>query len=207
MTQPFDRGAMCKAPGNPDEALGEFWEDDPWEIAFKHNLSAYERNRMYLNLDGNGFIDISEVTSADVDGDSRSAVALDYDSDGNMDLLLRQTGGDPLVLFRNCFSAGNYLNVSLRGVKNNSLGIGAKITARIGSRNVVRELFPINSFHSQARSQVHIGLGTEDRVTSLTIQWPDGMLQTLQDVSCNQHILVTESESQYRVIRPGEGIE
>ena len=39
VTQPFDRGAVCTAPSKPQADLGEFWEEDPWKIAFKHNLS------------------------------------------------------------------------------------------------------------------------------------------------------------------------
>ncbi len=76
MTQPFDRAAELAAPGRPDPARGEFWVGNPWQIVDAgHNLSAYERNRMYLNRVGQGFTDVSYVSGTDSDGDARAVVA------------------------------------------------------------------------------------------------------------------------------------
>lgn len=204
MTQPFDRSAVCEAPGDPDETLGEFWEDDPWSIAFKHNLSAYERNRLYLNQDGTGFADVSYVSDTDVDGDSRSAVAIDFDNDGDQDIALRQVGGQPLILFRNDFADQNWLKVSLKGTAANRFGIGARVVATIGARDVVRELYPVNSFNSQTQSQLHFGLGETEKVDRLTILWPGGEQQTIAEISANQHVLITEGEDTIRTITVGE---
>ncbi|GAB5443718.1 MAG: hypothetical protein Fues2KO_40670 [Fuerstiella sp.] len=204
VTQPFDRGAMCAAPGKPNEELGEFWEDDPWEIAFKHNLSAYERNRTYLNIGGQKFVDVSEVTSADIDGDSRAATAVDYDNDGDPDLFVRQSGGDPLVLFRNDFPPAGFLKVSLRGTDSNSAGIGARVTAEFDGRTLTRELYPVNSFHSQTMPNVHFGLGESAGVKRLLIHWPSGRQQEVLNVTGKQHILVTEGKSQFHAVQPGQ---
>jgi hypothetical protein len=206
VSQPFDRSAICPVPGEPNAELGEFWEDDPWQITFRHNLSAFERNRTFLNLGDREFADISHLTGTDSDGDGRSVVAADFRNNGQMDLLVRQSGGGPLLYFENRFPARSYLKVSLRGHQSNSLGIGARITAVVGDRRIVRELYPTNTFHSQAASFVHIGLGESDRVDKLIVRWPNGATREYSDLAANRHILLDEATAAIETVTPGTTI-
>jgi hypothetical protein len=187
------QGARLEAPGAVDARLGEFWVDNPWQIARQgHNLSAYERKRMFLNFGGHDFLDISFLSGADNDGDGRSVVAADFRNDGRLDLIVRQAGGGSLLLYENDWPRGHYLEVSLRGTRSNRLGLGARLTATAGGRTFVRELYPTNSFRSQAPSRVHFGLGGAGTVDRLTIRWPAGSEQTLDGVAADRHIVVTE---------------
>ena len=196
MSQPFKRGASIQAPGQIDSSLGEFWVNNPWDIVNEgHNLSAYERKRAFLNVRGRDFVDISFVTGADSDGDGRSVVAGDFRNDGRMDLLVRQAGGGPVLLFENQFPAAHYLSISLRGSKSNHLGIGARVTVSAGGLDQVRELYPHNSFRSQIASRLHFGLGDAAKVDRLTIQWPSGKVQQLTDVAADRHVIVDEEKS------------
>jgi len=203
VSQPFDRAATCTAPAAPDLELGEFWEDDPWTIAFRHNLSGFERNRTYLNLGNRRFADISYLTGADSEGDGRSVVPADFRCNGQMDLLVRQAGGGPLLLFENHFPKQSYLKVSLRGSKSNSLGIGARLTAVLGDRLLVRELYPANTFHSQEASFVHFGLGDRDIVDKLIVRWPSGTNHELTKVDGNRHIVIDEASGTIETVQPG----
>jgi hypothetical protein len=184
------------APGEVDEELGEFWEGDPWRISNEHNLSGYERNRAYLNVVGGDFLDISYLTGADSDGDGRSAVAADLNGDGRQDLVVRQAGGGALLVYENRFPPRHWLKVSLTGVDSNRLGIGARLTARVAGRQIVRELYPVNSYRSQAPSLVHFGLGDAEVVESLTIRWPSGLRQTLKGLRADRHIVVREGSDE-----------
>lgn len=184
------------APGTVDSSLGEFWVTNPWDIVEQgHNLSAYERNRTFLNIQGRGFVDISYLTGADSDGDGRSVVAGDFRNDGRLDLVVRQVGGGAVLLFENQFPKAHYLTVSLRGATSNRLGIGARITATAGGRELCRELYPHNSFRSQMPSRAHLGLGEAARVDRLTIRWPSGAEQSLTDLAADRHIVVTEGKT------------
>ena len=108
------------APGKIDPTLGEFWVETPWEIFQQgHNLSCYERNRVFLNLKGKDFLDISHLTAADSDGDGRAVVAADFRNIGMLDLIVRQAGGGPLLLYENRLPRKHYLKVSLRGRSSN----------------------------------------------------------------------------------------
>lgn len=205
VSQPFDRGCKVQAPGSPDDSLGEFWEDDPWQIMMRHNQSAFERNRTFLNVEGKQFLDISYITGADTDGDSRAVVAADFRNDGRLDLMVRQVGGQPFLYYENGFPTAGYLKISLRGRKSNRLGIGARITIQYGDKMQFRELLPPNSFNSQGPVFAHFGLGHVDEIDSLTVEWPSGAKQTHEKIKTNQHIYITEDRPKETVVAiPGE---
>ena len=193
MSRPFDRGSDLAPAGDLDVEGGQVWVGNPWRIhENEFNLSAYEKNATGINLGNAEFANISFVSGTDSDGDGRSAIAADLDNDGRLELIVRQAGGGPLLIYRNRFPQRNWLRVSLRGTRSNGRGIGARLEARIGSRTLVRELYPLNSYSSHAPSEVHFGLDDAAQVDSLTIRWPSGAVQELSDVAINRHLKVTE---------------
>jgi enediyne biosynthesis protein E4 len=208
VAQPFDRVGFVPPAGELDTAHGQFWVGNPWMIVHSgKNLSGFERNRTFLNLGDNQFADISFLTGTDSDGDGRSVFGADLDGDGMQDLVVRQSGGGPLSLFKNNFPRRHYLRVSLRGTRSNGLGVGARLVAEIAgtgagqppgtpgshdTRKLVREMYPHNTYHSQQPCEVYFGLGDATSVTRLTIQWPSGVTQELTDVPADQHLRVTE---------------
>jgi len=199
-----------KLPGKLDPTLKEFWSENPWELVNEgHNLSMYERNRLWMNQRGKGFLDFSYLTGTDSEGDGRSVVAADFRNNGQMDLIVRQVGGGPLSLYENNFPLRHYLKVSLRGTRSNRQGIGSQLTAEAGDLKQVRELYPLNSYLSQAPSIAHFGLGDATRIERLTIRWPSGEKQVLTNLKADQHIIVTEGkqgDAAWETIVPGKPI-
>jgi hypothetical protein len=195
VSQPCDRSCDVKQPGTLDDKLGEFWVGNPWGIiSGGHNLSAFERKRMYLNVGGREFLDVSHISGTDNDGDGRSVVAADFRNTGMPDLIVRQAGGGPLLLYENRFPPAHYLTVTLRGAESNRRGIGARLTAEVNGRKIVRELFPACGYFSQAPSQVHFGLAGDTKVDKLTIRWPSGRVQVLTGITADRHVVIDESK-------------
>ncbi|WP_419189918.1 ASPIC/UnbV domain-containing protein [Stieleria marina] len=185
----------CTHPklGEVDEAAGEFWVGNAFQIVEEgENLSAYERNRLYLGVDGSDFIDGSFTSNVDIDSDSRSVIAADINQDGALDLLVASVGGGPLRLFLNRIPQKNRLRLSLEGVESNRLGIGTRLIARVGDRRVVRDVFPANGFMGQAPAIVDLGIGDADRIDELSIRWPSGKHQILKDVDPSKSLHVVE---------------
>jgi enediyne biosynthesis protein E4 len=195
VSQPCNRGADVPLPGKLDPSLKEFWVTNPFQIGSAgHNLSAFERNRMFLNVKGEAFLEVSHLSGTDSDGDGRSVVAADFRNCGMLDLIVRQAGGGPLLLYENHLPPKPHLTVSLRGRQSNRQGVGARLTAVVRGQQIVRELFPANGYRSQAPNQVHFGLGDSDTVDTLTIRWPSGKVQVLTGVKGNRQIVVDEGK-------------
>jgi hypothetical protein len=202
---------MCAiaAPGDVDKTRDEFWSNNPWNIAAEgHNLSCYERDRTFLNvLKGEAFLEISHLTGADNDGDGRCVVAADFFNTGRQDLIVRQVGGGPLLLYENRFPQKHFLKVTLRGgPRSNRQGVGARLIAVVRGQQLVREMYPANSYRSQSPNIVHFGLGDETSVENLKITWPSGNEQILKNVPGDRHIVVDETKEAVETVVPGRTI-
>lgn len=195
MSQPYDQDYELPALREIDREKGEFWVSNPFQFSgTRENLSAYERNGVHLNAGNGRFFDISFLSGADSPGDGRTVIATDLTGDGMPELVVRQVGGGPLLVYRNDFPKTSWLRISLRGTKSNRLGIGSKIEARVGDRWIRRELYPVINFHAQAPSLVELGLGEAERIDELRILWPSGEEQLLEGVAVNRRILIDEEE-------------
>ena len=72
--------------------------------------------------------------------------------------------------------------------------VGARLVAEVGEHKMVREMYPVNTYFSQAPCEVYFGLGEHTQVDKLTIHWPSGEVQTLTNVAGDQRLLVTEGQ-------------
>jgi hypothetical protein len=193
VSQPYERDCCVPQPGKIDKSLGEFWSESAWTIPIGgHNLSAYERDKLWLNIKGKQFLELSYLMGTDNEGDGRGIVAGDFRNTGQQDLVLRQSGGGPVVMYENQMPPRHFLTVTLRGTRSNRLGIGARLVAHAGGQKLVRELFPANGFRAQMASQVHLGLADAEQIDRLVIQWPSGQTQELTNLAVNRHVVITE---------------
>ncbi len=184
-------------PGEIDPELNEFWVGNPFEIFMSQNLSSFERNRLFLNTKSGDFVDVSFPTGIDNDSDGRSSVPVDFDNDGMLDLMLRQAGGGPLVLLKNTFPKKRFLKVTLHGTNSNRQGIGSRITVTVGGNQIVREVYPVNTYRSQRPLTGHFGLDSHENVESLKVLWPSGLEQIFTDIPTDQHIEITEGQTDW----------
>lgn len=195
MSQPFDRNATLEKQGDLDEDAGEFWVANPFMMPEEgHNLSAFETNCLFLNSGGDQFLDASFASGANIDADSRSVIAADFDGDSSIDLLVANVGGGPLRLFSNQIpDPGRVLKLRLQGTKSNRTAVGSRIVITLeNGRKIVRDVFPFNGFQGQGPVSTTIGVGPEDAVASLQIYWPSGAVQTFKDVPTGREISVSE---------------
>ena len=200
MTQPLDRNCRIKAQGDLNQDAGEFWVENPFQMETDgHNLSAYERNKVFLNSGGEEFVDLSFGSGADIDSDSRSVVVADFDGDGASDLLVGSVGGGPLRLFLNRIpQVSNRLRVELAGVKSNRDAIGARVIARCGERQIVRDVFANNGFMGQSPPELIFGVGNAETVDELSVRWPSGQISRFQNVPTNCGITIAEGAKEFQ---------
>jgi enediyne biosynthesis protein E4 len=115
---------------------------------------------------------LSQVSGIHLYGEGRGAVAVDYDHDGRLDLVIGQNANST-KLFRNKLAQPG-LRVRLVGPAGNPDGIGAVIRLRYadGRLGPAREVRAGGGYWSQdAAVQV---LGTPDSVRAVSVRWPGG---------------------------------
>jgi len=141
------------------------------------------------------FSNVSAAQGVNDTGRSRTGIYGDYDQDGDPDLLLVNYAGD-IRLFRNDNGgSNNYLILDLQGVTSNFDGIGARIALTSAGGTQFYETRSGSSLGGGDDTGAYFGLGSDATVTSITITWPSGTVQTLDNVGVNQRLLVVEGST------------
>ena len=61
-----------------------------------------------------------------------------------------------------------------------------------GSVSQIREVNNQSSYLSQNSLTQHFGLAKYNKIDTLEIRWPSGLIQSFQNISINKRILITE---------------
>jgi photosystem II stability/assembly factor-like uncharacterized protein len=132
-----------------------------------------------------------------------SVTASDYNLDGFQDVLVTDfvfsEGGNivprQIKLMENSNVNGNWLKIKLRGVNSNASAIGARIRLTSGGKTQIREVQSSVGVFGQNSFIQHFGLGAATTVTSIQINWPSGIVQTLTNVPANGLIEIIEDNT------------
>ena len=128
----------------------------------------------------------------------RGAAVVDLDLDGNLDLVVVNRDG-PVEIYRNQGARrsdsgvrpmGNWLQVRLIDPSSrNRTAIGSRVTVKIGTRTLTRDLLVGGGHASGKWGWTHFGLGTAERA-EVRVQWPDGEWSHPYRVFADQFVVI-----------------
>ena len=150
-------------------------------------------NRLYENPGSApfAFVDRAGEFAIDDAQQGRGLAFADYDNDGDLDFFNAVTLGTSRF-FRNNLTGANWLHIDLEGTASNRSGLGTRISAQIGASTQIREVQGSTGQTSHASLTAEFGLGSATVVDQLTIEWPSGLIQTLNNVAVNQLLSLIE---------------
>jgi hypothetical protein len=113
---------------------------------------------------------------------TRSAVALDVDNDGDIDIVTNEFNGRPQVLISDLAQRHriNFLKIHLRGTRSNRDGLGAAVRVVLpDGRRILRVNDGKSGYLSQSDLPLYFGLAEADHVKEIDVRWPSRRLQKL----------------------------
>jgi len=122
----------------------------------------------------------------------RGSAFADIDSDGDLDVVLTQAGGTPLLLRNDQTTGHHWLRLKLAGTKDNREAIGAIVETHAGGQIHRAQVMPTRSYLSQSESTVTVGLGEATQVESIEITWPGGDKQTVENPKIDSVVSVEQ---------------
>jgi hypothetical protein len=111
-----------------------------------------------------------------------SAAYVDFDRDGDLDIVTVPIEG-PILVYRNNTRERSNFFVELRDHRGNRFGIGSRVVVHYGpdaSRRQMREIKSSGGFASFDPPEAHFGLGPHEAVDRIEIHWPTGAASELE---------------------------
>ena len=130
----------------------------------------------------------------------RGAAFGDIDNDGDLDLLVSNSGQKPTLLINQVGQKKNWILLKLVGTKSNRDAVGAKIVITTENSRQTDQITGGGSYLSASDLRAHFGLGSSEIIKTLTIRWPSGTEDKFQDVKANQILSIKEGTAKAEVL-------
>ncbi|HKA18957.1 MAG TPA: CRTAC1 family protein [Blastocatellia bacterium] len=131
---------------------------------------------------------------------SRGAAFGDIDNDGDVDVVINNLDGSPVVLRNEGGNKNNWINIKTIGSKRNREALGAQVTVKADDLVQVKEVYSGGSYISQNDTRLHFGLGKKTKIDLIEVRWPAGKTEAFRDVPVNQFVVIQEGKGLSKAI-------
>ncbi|MDA0196073.1 MAG: FG-GAP-like repeat-containing protein [Bacteroidetes bacterium] len=169
---------------------------------FKAEIADGDRN-MFFNNDGRVFKDIAPALGINDVQHAMGLEVFDYDSDGDFDILVANRNSHSR-LYKNLTveesgENANWIQIELEGSVSNRNAFGSTVSITCEGADYHRYFTGVNLF-GQSIKPLHFGLGSHQFVDKITVTWPDGSLEFIENVEANQLVKLKEGSLRKKVV-------
>jgi hypothetical protein len=150
--------------------------------AYSDSVTYAEPNQLFENRGGR-FLDVTTGSSINREGlfVSRGTALGDLDNDGDLDLVVSNSGGRPQILL-NETPQGNRLMIQLAGKESNRSAIGTRVRWVVNGRASQSMVDTSGSYLSAKDPRIFIGAGPASAVSRLEVTWTSRKAQVFESL-------------------------
>ena len=127
-----------------------------------------------------------------IDSDTQAgAIELNVSDGANMKIT-GQTDLRDGLLRNDTADCGNWLRVSLKGVKSNRFGVDAQVRVIAGDLTMADEVHSGRGYQSHYGLKLHFGLGKRAKIDRIEVKWIGGRTDVYRNVEVNQELCLVE---------------
>lgn len=123
---------------------------------------------------------------------SRGLAVGDLFNDGNMDIVVNDLDGPPMILRNHGIPGRHWVSFELAGTKSNRLAFNARIKIVAGGMTQTDEIHSGGSYLSQSDLRVHFGLGSTAKIDRVEIRWPSGAIDRIGSLAADRFYSILE---------------
>ncbi|MFB6136275.1 MAG: CRTAC1 family protein [Halobacteriaceae archaeon] len=155
------------------------------------NVTVYKGVRTYPRLwertDDGDFRRLNATEMGLVSSSGRGLATLDYDRDGDQDVVVADTVGRFKLYENHAGDDNHWLQVRVHGTDGQT-AVGAEIHVTTAAGETVKYQTSETNFFSQNTRVTQFGLGNRTEVTEVRVVWPDGHEVVLDDVGADRRV-------------------
>ena len=165
-----------------------WWETTEW---------LGETSYLYRNNGDLTFTEAQDGSGLNHTGQGRSLLTLDYDRDGDLDIVITAYD-EPVLLCRNDVtgSSAHWLEIALDTSGSPGLapdGYGSRVIVTAGGVTQYAWVNGGASYLGRSQLVAHFGLGSATVVDQITVEWADGTSKVLNSVAADQIFTISSS--------------
>ena len=159
---------------------------------FNPDYTHAQRKQVFMNRGDGTFIDkTSEIGGALQEPKvGRGAAFGDIDNDGDIDVVISNNNGQASLLINEGPPKNNWIGLLLEGRLYNRDAIGARVTVTSGGESQIATVNPAASYLSSNDKRLLFGLGSQAVVNEISIQWPGGGVDRIENIEGNRYYLI-----------------
>ena len=169
--------------------------------------TSYRQRMLLFHNEGRGVFSEVAADSGDVlmvPRVSRGAAFGDIDNDGDIDVVINNLDGNPLILRNDSVNKNNWITIKTIGKGMNRDAVGARVKVVSGDLVQWGEVHTGGSYLSSSDPRLHYGLGKRNHIDSIEVHWPDGTAEMIGAVPVDNFLTIEEGKGVVKTVAPSK---